>query len=388
MWQINKDSVHTWYYQDGDEFNEEAISTNEWNYWFGWGRNIYTNKEQQYYSDGKNHFIKDGVLHMYAKHEKVRARLVDWMPDTDSIKVDNRFDGYNLRDYNYTAGMLQSKKTYLYGYFEIKFKTPPEKGFWPAFWLYGGGPNEEIDWMELKTEKDNQIHVGRHSQKKEENKIRDVFRKKWWGDWVKFKGSLSKEYNILSGEWTPGYLKYYLNGECIAYTELGMHIPKNLVANIAVPGVKGSFHPAPDTSIKQSSDFEIDYIRVWSKDPQQANVTGKEKLSASSKKQPVTNLSTSKLKSKGKFLYGKKSVHKNEGITVSFVPQGNGFYHLIVLGKEIPADAVYELNVNGSAQSSGQLKYGTNEFELTPQRSQARELVIKCYGQTVRYTIR
>lgn len=387
LWQINKDSVYTWYYQDGDEFNDNTLNTNEWSYWYGWGRTIWGNKEQQYYTDGKNHVLKDGQLLLYAKREKVTARYIDWMADKDSIKDGNNFFGYNLRDYDYTAGMIQSKKKYLYGYFEIKFKNPPEKGFWPAFWLYGGTPNEEIDWMELKTEKDNQIHVGRHSKKKEENKMRHIIKKRWWGDWLKFKGSFKNEYNIVSGEWTPEYLKYYLNGECIAYTKIHFEDPKHIVANIAVPGKNGSFKPSPDTSIKNSGDYAIDYIRVWSKDPAVSTPTAKEKLHSGKVKVKPVGLSTSSLKTKGKFHYGDKAIHKNDGITVSLVPQGDGNYQLTVLGKVIPADATYQLRwSNGTDKESGKLVYGTTVLNCEQQRMKL-ELVIKCYKHELVYQI-
>lgn len=388
LWQIDKDTVCTWYYLDGDEFNDSELNTNEWSYWYGWGRTIWGNKEQQYYTDGKNHELKNGQLLLYAKREKITAKYIDWMGEKDSIKDGNNFFGYNLRDYDYSAGMIQSKKKYLYGYFEIKFKNPPENGFWPAFWLYGGTPNEEIDWMELKTEMDNKIHVGRHSKKKEENKLRYGIKKRWWGDWLKFKGSFKNDYNIVSGEWTPEYLKYYLNGECIAYTKIHFEDPKHIVANIAVPGKNGSFKPAPDPMIKNSGNFAIDYIRVWTMDPNQTISTAKEKLTKGKVKAQPVGLSASKLKTKGKFHYGSKDIHKNDGITVSLVPQGDGIYHLTVLGKEIPAYATYQLKWGNDAEKeSGKLTYGTIVLNCAQQRSMKLELIVKCFQHSVTYQI-
>lgn len=382
LWQINKDTVITWYYQDGDEFNDNIINTNKWSYWYGWSRSIFAQKEQQYYTDGKNHELKNGRLNLFAKREKITAKLVDHMSDNDTIKNNNKFDGFNKRTFNYSAGMIQSKRDYLYGYFEIKFKMPSEKDFWPAFWLYGGTPNEEIDWMELKTEKRNAIHVGRHSQKKEENRLWNIFRKKVWGDWIYFKGDLTSGDNIISGEWTPTYLKYYLNGECIAYTKLKLSTPKVLCANIAVPSNDGPYHPAPDTNIINSGNFEIDYIRTWTATP-----TKERKINLGSLT-PISNsdnpIVKSKLKSKTKFYYGKKTEHKNEGITVSIFPDTKNVYNLRVLGKEIPASASYKIyDENNKELENKLLLYGTNIIDLNKYSGVNYKLIIDCYNQKV-----
>ena len=45
MWQISEDTVITWNYADGDEFNDKKIDTDKWKYSYGWGRTIFANKE-------------------------------------------------------------------------------------------------------------------------------------------------------------------------------------------------------------------------------------------------------------------------------------------------------------------------------------------------------
>ena len=64
LWQINKDTIIQWYYIDGDEFNDTVVNTNKWSYQFGWARSIAANKEQQYYTDGENHELKNGFLNL------------------------------------------------------------------------------------------------------------------------------------------------------------------------------------------------------------------------------------------------------------------------------------------------------------------------------------
>src|SRR4051812_15987365 len=118
LWQISKDTVITYYYEDGDEFNDPALLKQKWDSWYGWARNIASNKEQQYYSDWENHEMKDGCLNLTVIKKKINARLIDWKSDNDTIKDGNKFIGFNKRNFNYTAGLIKSKRKYTKGYFE------------------------------------------------------------------------------------------------------------------------------------------------------------------------------------------------------------------------------------------------------------------------------
>ncbi|MGE0568336.1 MAG: family 16 glycosylhydrolase [Bacteroidia bacterium] len=387
QWQFEKDSLITWYYQEGDEFNGDTLNRSYWSTWYGWARSISSNKEQQYYTDKGNHFLKDGKLYLTAKKEKIKKRYVDWQNDNDSIFNGDKFDGFNLREFNYSAGLIQAHNDFLYGYFEIKFKNPYQKGFWPAFWLYGGTPNEEIDWMELKSERDNQVHVGRHCQYKKDNVFRTLFGKKYWGRWVKFEGSLKEGYNVISGIWTKDKLKYYLNGECIAIAKTTMSIPKKLVANIAVSSNNGSFPPAPDDNFKDSAVFEIDYIRVWNRYKQSPRRLNLLNIQSDENIAGATEIAKSKLITKDKLHYGKKTNHKNEGFFASMMPEKNQKYQLTILGKEIPADGqvfLYTSDKNILYQSS--LKYGITTFDLQKYLNENLELKIIAFGKTAEYT--
>jgi len=384
LWQINKDTIIKWNLEDADEFDAPEINIEKWKYWYGWARSIYGQKEQQYYSEGKNHFLENGSLKLTAKKENIHKRLVDWMDDTTSIVNEGKSYGKNRRQFKYSAGMIQSHKKYKYGYFEIKFKLPKEKGYWPAFWLYGGSPNEEIDWMELKSEKKSGIHVGRHSQKEEENRIRDVIRKKLWGNWVYFKGDLSSNWNVISGEWTSQYVKYFLNGECIAMSKVGLDIEKVLCANIAVPSNDGPFKPGPDTNNVEPVNFLIDYIRVWTKNKESEVMSHKHSIHKFNMENKLT--ARTSLISKTRFLYGKKSEHTNEGIFVSLIPMLNNKYCLQVLGKNIPENATY--TIKGETNTiTKQLEYGENIIDLKELEELNAELLIDCFSKKASYPL-
>ena len=238
------------------------------------------------------------------------------------------FQGINKRDFKYAAGMIQSKRKFLKGYYEIKFKAPSDKGLWPAFWLYGGKTyNEEIDIMELKGEREDQTHVDSHC--KGCDVVRDIIgQKKSFGGWIKLNGDLDKDYNVISCLWDDEDVRYFLNGKCIAVSKVKFDNPKSLVANVAVAHNKGPFHPGPNDDAVTFSPFIIDYIRVWTKDQQTVNYLN---LKGTDKNAPSANTAA---RNKPRMLYGKKKDHVNEGIFVSLLNNEDGTYKLYCSGLE------------------------------------------------------
>lgn len=342
LWQINKDTVITYHYFDGDEFSENEVSKEKWSSWYGWARSIVTNKEQQYYSDYKNHELKNGCLYLTTRKENVEARFVDWMGDNDSIKSGKgEFQGLNKRSWKYSGGLIHSKKSFLKGYFEIKFKAPSDKGLWPAFWLYGGSPNEEIDIMELKGERENQIHVETHCQKCD--MVRNpIGLKRSFGGWIKLDGKLNEGFNIVSGLWLDNEVRYYLNGKCIAVSKVKFEKPKALAANVAVADDNGPFHPGPDKNDTEFEPLIIDYIRVWTKGEAQVN-------DFTLKTGDVNPLPDNTfLKHSPKMLYGKKKEHANEGIFVSVLKNEDGTLKLFCNGLDKKEN--YKVKVSNGEQ--------------------------------------
>ena len=343
LWQINKDTVITYNYQDGDEFSDAEISKEKWNSWYGWARSITSNKEQQYYSEYKNHEVKNGNLYITCQKQNVNERLIDWMGDKDSIKSGKGvFQGINKRDFKYVSGLIQSKRKFLKGYYEIKFKAPSDKGLWPAFWLYGGSPNEEIDIMELKGERESQTHVDTHCQGCD--MVRNpIGQKRSFGGWIKLNGDLDKGYNIVACLWDENEVKYFLNGKCIAVSKVKFTQPKHVVANIAVPDDHGPFHPGPNNEQISFSPFIIDYIRVWTKEDIQPDYFGLKKADVN----PAPD--NTEMKRSPKMLYGKKKEHVTDGIFISLLKKEDGTMKLFCNGLNKKED--YKVKVTNADQN-------------------------------------
>ncbi|MBP7807775.1 MAG: glycoside hydrolase family 16 protein [Bacteroidia bacterium] len=356
QWQINKDTVITYYYQGGDEFSDTEISKDKWKSWYGWARSITSNKEQQYYSDYKNHKVKNGNLYITCQKQDVNERLIDWMKDGDSIKSGKGvFQGLNKRDFKYVSGLIQSEQKYLKGYYEIKFKAPPDKGLWPAFWLYGGSPNEEIDIMELKGEREDQTHVDTHCQGCD--KVRNAIgQKRSFGGWLKLNGDLDKGYNIISCLWDENEVRFYLNGKCIAVAKVKFTQPKHVVANIAVPANDGPFHPGPNKDVEKFSPFVIDYIRVWTRD--EALVKDFALKATDVNTAPDNTF----VKRSPKMLYGKKKEHTNDGIFVSLLKNDDGTLKLFCNG--LSKKEKYKVKVSNGDQVQFEKETDARELNI------------------------
>ncbi len=354
LWQINKDTVITFNYRDGDEFSEPQIDKEKWSSWYGWARSIYSNKEQQYYTDYENHELKNGNLYITSAKKTVNARMIDWMGDNDSLKSGKGvFQGFNKREFKYVSGLIQSEQKFLKGYFEIKFKAPSDKGLWTAFWLYGGSPNEEIDIMELKGEREDQTHVDTHCQGCD--KVRNAIgQKRSFGGWLKLDGDLDKGYNIMSCLWDENEVRFYLNGKCIAVAKVKFTQPKHVAANIAIADDHGPFHPGPDKDATTFTPFVIDYIRVWTKEDAQSNFVLK-----NSDSNPAPD--NTEIKRSPKMLYGKKKEHANDGIFVSLLKNEDGTMKLFCNGLKKTEN--YKVKISNGDQNL--FEKTTNERELS-----------------------
>lgn len=353
MWQINKDTVVTWYYSDGDEFKTNKLNIDKWSYSYGWARTIYANKEQQYYTEGRNHILNGNTLSLTAKKENIVARTIDQYSDSDTIKNNGKFYSLNKTSFDYSAGMIQSKTKYNKGYFECRVKLPKQEGYWPAFWLYGGSPNEEIDMLEGKTERKNQIHIDTHCPNKCDL-VNLFLQKKSYGGWVKTEYKFTEEFNIIACDWDDEKIKFYLNGECIGIVKVKFDAEKHIVFNIAVPSDNGPFHPGPDIKDTTTAFFEIDYVRVWNNGITE-NQNGKKTnnlIIETNVENSKPILTERKSKTKGKLTYGKKIEHKNEDVFISCFENENNLqiYSLGIFDENKPT---YTISDNTKKYFSG-----------------------------------
>lgn len=321
LWHLQEDTISSWSYHFGDEFNVQKVDESIWFDHYPWGglsldAGIYAAPEMVK-TDGK-------FIHLSVDTTSAWREFPDWMlPKEQLEKYQVNMKG-NSMQLNYLTAALWSKKQFKYGYFECRCRVPKGKGLWPGFWLYGGNPNEEIDFMEMKGERTNQVHVDIHCPDRCDQVPRKPFgNKKPWGAWIKADKELAGEWAIFSGIWMPGYITFYLNGEAIAHFKGDFKTEMNLIANMAVAQDGGPFSPGPDETTNFPGTFDIDYMRVWKLDDNWAPLPLEMFQSKSEDLIRINSrsINNAQLKKGKNYSYPRKKMEKDHGF-VSVLPYG------------------------------------------------------------------
>jgi beta-glucanase (GH16 family) len=387
LWQVKTDTILSWQHYFGEEFSGKTLSEEKWFDHYPWGGLSFREDE---YADAQNLVLNNGVLELYAKKTDELRKFPDWMIDTVAMKKFGKklVDGkYQLR---YTGGAIWSKKQFKYGYFECRCKVPSGSGLWPAFWLYGGNPNDEIDFMELKGEKEDQIHVDVHCPDNCDGKRKGPFRiQKDWGGWVQVSGNLTKDWNIISGIWMPGYVTFYVNGDPVGYFEGDFKNSMNLIANIAVAVNGGPFKPGPDEKTSFPAKMEIDYIRVWKPlgDSSFSERTSKVVEADNSVKKEEEGSVKPFLKKPIRSMFSKKKM-KNENGFVSLYPAGEKKYHVIINGKTIGPVSISIIDESGKTIKENKFEKRFSLLDLSDLEGKNYFVILKTTSQSCRVQLK
>jgi beta-glucanase (GH16 family) len=202
------------------------------------------NKEWERYRDNDNHILDGKVL-------KLTARVVG-----------------GLKDGGIESGMLRSRWTGKYGYFECSMKVPRGRGMWPAFWInpQKGWP-PEIDVLEIvnngRDTTRNSFHFV-HGKNKANATIETKLDK--WGSY-RPGVDYADDFHTFAVEWTPDTVSHFVDGKLVVKrryywthddgTDGG---PAHVLVNLAV----GGDWPGPPLSERDfPAELAIRFIRVW-----------------------------------------------------------------------------------------------------------------------------
>src|SRR5438270_13652096 len=100
-----------------EEFGERALDQRQWSFETSHNKQGWFNGERQYYSASRpeNLRLADGHLIIEARAERLGPKV------------------YADRGRQpYTSGRIISKKSWRYGFFEVRAKLPCARGMWPA----------------------------------------------------------------------------------------------------------------------------------------------------------------------------------------------------------------------------------------------------------------
>jgi len=226
-----------------DEFNTDGVpDAARWT--FETGGNGWGNNELEYYTNGANAIIQNGVLKITAKKETLGGR-----------------------NYTSTRMISKNKGDWQYGRFEIKARIPKGVGTWPAIWLlasdnvYGGWPNSgEIDIMEHVGFDLNKIHFTVHNKTYNGGNGRGAER---------VIPTATDSFHVYRCDWSPAGIRGFVDGEqYFEYSNIYFTFDSwpydqkfFMILNIAVGGNWGGQQGVDDTSFPAT--MEIDYIRVY-----------------------------------------------------------------------------------------------------------------------------
>lgn len=247
-----------------DEFEREGKPDSSiWSNEHGFQRN----NELQYYRP-ENANIKDGILVIEGKREKVKNRVYD-LSSQDWRK------SQELAEYTSASINSRGKKTIQYGMVEVRARIDTAPGMWPAIWTLGeskGWPaNGEIDIMEYYLVKGEPTILANAAWAHESK------RAAWDEATVPFSQFLEKDpdwvkkFHVWKMDWTEEYIRIYLDETLLNEVDLSQtlnpdgfnpfHQPHYILLNQAIGSNGGD-----PSSTEFPRKYEVDYVRVYQKE--------------------------------------------------------------------------------------------------------------------------
>ena len=247
-----------WTLQWNDEFNEEQINTNNWNYELGDGTDYglpigWGNNEKQIYTANNENLsiINDGG---------VSALAITALEDNSGGYTSAKLTTQNLFSINF-------------GRIEVRAKMPKGQGLLPAIWMLGDNKDQidwpgcgEIDIVEVVGNEPSKFYSTIHFTNDENN-----YGEKQRSHYLST-GDFSDSYHIFTLDWTPESLTFSLDGQqrssILIEEDMKEFLRSSyLILNVAVGG---NWPGEPDKTTTFPQTMYTDYIRVYSKNDFQA----------------------------------------------------------------------------------------------------------------------
>jgi len=218
-----------------DEFNGETLDTNQWAYRTG-SKLLSTQRPE-------NVSVGDGALIIALRKEPADGK-------------------------DYTGGGVISRKSFSYGYYEARFKTPGIEGWHTSFWAQKSSAQAraegvkallELDFCEQDGGDPNYFSFGII------NKMPDSKKRQTWnaGRWVIEHGpDTSADFHVWGCEFTPEAIRFYFDGR-LAREESASNFPHddmNVWLTSLASTLKGD-RWVDDSKLPGAAVF--DYVRVY-----------------------------------------------------------------------------------------------------------------------------
>jgi beta-glucanase (GH16 family) len=230
--------------------------------------------------------VSNGTLKIWAK-KQVPAISARYVVDYSTTPYT-----YDSASFDYSAAEVVSKKAFHYGIYEIRCKMPKGRGFFPAFWMFGGTSSyNELDVFEFVNESSSGNSYDPTLLAK--NPKTNIY---YSGTGTKYSCNndningidYSQAFHVFKVEWNEYFIIWYIDGFQVRI-ELYLEdrsipgIPQAIDCNNLVSGSTYKLNRAfprdpmtiranfaiqaggnlPDASTPFPSAYEIDYIRYY-----------------------------------------------------------------------------------------------------------------------------
>lgn len=127
-----------------DNFDNTSLDPNKWDIITGVPRD-FSFSSQKAWHRAENVVVSDGTLKIVAQEHNPEI-LGTW---TTSWNADGSILTAQTANFKYSTAEICTDEFFKYGRYETRCKLPNGKGFWPAFWTFGGPIWNEIDIFEI-----------------------------------------------------------------------------------------------------------------------------------------------------------------------------------------------------------------------------------------------
>jgi beta-glucanase (GH16 family) len=224
-----------------DEFNGSKLNQKLWNYNYPWGT----------YHNGRANMqpsqvtVKNGLLTLTA---------IDKRTITNPWGYWNS-DWNKYVPYDYTSGTINTygKASWHYGYFEGRFKMPPDVSTWPAFWMLQNGWPPELDIFELAGSRATDYYTYHYTDSTGNPASLG-------GQWTG--ADMSVDWHTYGVEWTPTTLTFYVDDQAVQSFDAPDEIAQMGEMYFLIDLQVGGWAPDPNGA-NYPQQLQCDWVRVW-----------------------------------------------------------------------------------------------------------------------------
>jgi beta-glucanase (GH16 family) len=271
---FNQCDNNPWALAFEDNFDGTCLDMSKWDIVTGIARDPYFESQKAWHR-AENISVGNGILKIISKKETMLNQCDDiWFNETVGTL-------HICSDYDYTTGEILTKKKFSFGKIEALVKIPKGKGFFPAFWLFGGNPvYNEIDIFEFMTNNFTKHKMTTHFDLEGDGTVSHCV--------TEYNGpDFSLSYHIFSLIWDPNKIEWYVDGvlkrtDYKHYTQLGQST--GCAINRYTPYILNKIYPKypmaiifntaiynnsykPDHTTPFPSQMEVDWVKYYIRSP-------------------------------------------------------------------------------------------------------------------------